>query len=143
MASTCALRPCRSPLQSGLQFREPDASRRFPYDQPPRFGAQRQRLGEDTEMLRIGDVRSPQIAGKATGPNATFRPVSIDHLQTGIVQVRTGEAHFRAGTDEIDLGVQILEPGQAAYCREARLQQRAGFHVHTVAEPYRKRWESA
>src|SRR5687768_10627849 len=70
------------------QIGEPDLPRRLAHDQPSCLGLRRKRLGEQAQVLRVADLGSPQLAGKAASPHAPLRTIRVDHLESRIVQIR-------------------------------------------------------
>src|SRR5882724_7265148 len=92
-----------------LQLGEPKPPRRFAENHPARLGFERQRFCEDAKVLRVGNLRRPQVIREATGPHAALRSVSVNDLQARGVKVFAGVLPRSARADEVQLWIEIAE----------------------------------
>ena len=59
-----------------------------------------QLVGEDPQMLGVGDFRAPEFAGEIAAPDAAPRRKGLHHLPAGVVHVAAGVALTASGRNE-------------------------------------------
>src|SRR5437016_6076158 len=112
---------------SDLQVGEPNLSSGLAQNPAFCLVLQAERVREDPKVLSVSNLGRPQSAGIHAGPHAALRAIRVDYFECGVMQVGARVGHVRSGTDEINLCVEVLEPGQTADLVQVRSQRRAGL----------------